>query len=344
MSKINYLQWLGSQTKTSWWHDSADPDELAEALKNGAVGVTTNPLLVRQSLFARPKIWAETLSGLPKELDGAEKAEAIMRKITQKIADMMMPVYKRSGGADGYVCAQVNPLKAGDAETMYAMALRLHDWAPNIAVKLPATAAGIDVLEECAAAGITVTLTVSFTVAQVLAIAERYRKGLQRAKKTDIKPGKCYAVLMIGRLDDYLRDVAMDNKCEIQESDIREAGVAVIKRAYEIYKQQGYEAVLMTSAMRGTYHVEEPCGAAIVNSIHPKTQIQLLKITEPFCEYIEERVDAGVIERLMRMPEFVKAYEPDGMKPEEFIGYGVTQKTLCQFVETGWLPLEAYKL
>ena len=47
----------------------------------------------------------------------------------------------------GYVCAQVNPSRAGDRDCMAAMAKRFHNWAPNIAVKLPATLAGLDVLE-----------------------------------------------------------------------------------------------------------------------------------------------------------------------------------------------------
>src|SRR5204863_4624059 len=107
----------------------------------------------------------------------------------------------------GVVCAQVNPLRAGDRDCMYAMAKRFHAWAPNIAVKLPATAAGLDVLEDCVAEGITVTATVSFTVPQVVAIAERHRAGIDRAKANNIQPGKCFAVIMIGRLDDYLREI-----------------------------------------------------------------------------------------------------------------------------------------
>ena len=71
-------------------------------------------------------------------------------------------------------------------------------------------------------------------------------------------------------------------------------------------------------------------------------------------EQIHEPVAADVIARLMTIPEFVRAYEPDGMKPADFITYGVvqagrhaddrTQKTLSQFVEAGWLPLEAYSV
>jgi transaldolase len=43
------------------------------------------------------------------------------------------------------------------------------------------------------------------------------------------------------------------------------------------------------------------------------------------------------------MPEFVRAYEPDGMQPEEFIGFGATQRTLAQFCDVGWRLLENFK-
>jgi transaldolase len=60
-------------------------------------------------------------------------------------------------------------------------------------------------------------------------------------------------------------------------------------------------------------------------------------------ERIANPVPADVIERLQTMPEFVRAYEPDGMKPEDFVGFGATQRTLCQFVEVGWRLMENYR-
>ena len=61
----------------------------------------------------------------------------------------------------------------------------------------------------------------------------------------------------------------------------------------------------------------------------------------------EQRIDApvpaDVIERLSPMPEFVRAYEPDGMTPNEFVAYGVTQRTLCQFAEVGWKLMESFR-
>ena len=343
MSEIKYLKWLASETKSNWWHDSADPDELKLSIANGAVGTTTNPLLIKLSMFSRPEIWTPKLVDIPRDITGAEKAEAILQKITGSLAETLLPVFVKTKGEQGYVCAQVNPTKPGNIEVMHSMARRLSKWAPNIAVKLPATAAGLDVAEECAAEGIPIMVTASFTVPQALAIGERCKRGKERALKAGIKPARCFAVLMIGRLDDYLRDVAMDCKSGLAEEDIIQAGIAVAKRAYSLFNERGYEATIVPAGMRGAYHMTELAGANMVFSTAPTIQRMVAKLEGPFQERIDIPVDANAIKRLEKLREFVRAYEPDGMKPEEFITYGATQKTLSQFVEAGWLPLESYK-
>jgi transaldolase len=265
-----------------------------------------------------------------------------MRTVVSNTAAKLEARYRASGGDQGYVCAQVDPTKAGDREAMRAMARRFHAWAPNIAVKLPVTAAGLDVLEECVAEGTTVTATVSFTVPQVLAVAERHRAGAARARRARITPGHCFAVIMIGRLDDYLREVAWDNAAGVSEADIQQAGLAVTKRAYELFMARGYEAVLLVAALRGTHHMTELAGARLLMSIHPQYQVLLLKPGVPREERIDRPVAPEAIDRLRQMPEFVRAYEPDGMAPEEFVAYGVTQRTLSQFNEAGWALLQSF--
>jgi len=185
---------------------------------------------------------------------------------------------------------------------------------------------------------------VSFTVPQVIAVAERYRRGIQRARRNRVEPRRCFAVIMIGRLDDYLRDVAHDYEADVDESDIQQAGVAVTKRAYSMYTERGYEAVLIIAALRGAYHMTELAGAEIVMSIAPKYQEILLSESFPCEERIDVGVPADVIERLSKLPEFVRAYDPEGMMPKDFITYGVTQKTLSQFYEAGWKRLETLRL
>jgi transaldolase len=342
MQNGTYLKWVIDNTQMKWWHDSADPAELDLGLERGAVGVTTNPFLTNATLAKNKTVWRDHIAAvLAQKLPPEAKAEALMQGVVTAAAAKLLPEYKRSGGKMGFVCAQVNPLRAGERECMLPMAKRFHAWAPNIAVKLPVTAAGIDVLEDCIAAGITVTATVSFTVPQVVAVAERCRKGIARAKANGIEPGKCFAVIMIGRLDDYLREVARDSYPGIDEAAIRQAGLAATKRAYRIFQERGYEAVLLVAALRGEYHLTELVGADLVMSLAPAFQDPFISKDHAREERIEREVPAHIIQQLSRMPEFVRAYEPDGMSPEEFVTYGATQRTLSQFCEVGWKPLES---
>ncbi len=339
-----YLDWVLRNTKTVWWHDSADLGELEVGLGRGAVGVTTNPFLTNLALSRRRQEWAERIQRAVAEARSPEaKAEALMRLTITPVAERLLAEFERSGRRMGYVCAQVNPLRAGDREGMLAMAERFHAWAPNIAVKLPATAAGLDVLEECVARGITVTATVSFTVPQVIAVAEAHRRGTRRARASGIEPGRCFAVIMIVRLDDYLREVAQDTRAGLEEAEIRQAGVAVSKRAYQIYRQCGYEAVLLIAALRGTYHFTELAGGELIMSIAPKYQELFVGDSLPREARIDEPAPAEAVARLCRLTEFVRAYEPEGMRVNEFIAYGVTQRTLSQFAEAGWNLLENFR-
>ena len=344
MNANKYLQWLSGETQSDWWHDSAIIEELEDAMANGAVGSTTNPLLIKLSLFAKPDVWRPMLKDIPASLTPTAKAEEIARIITTHLAGKLLPIFEKTNGEKGFICAQVNPTKAGDAAFMLDMARRLVKWSPNICVKLPVTAAGLEVLEECVAEGMSVCATASFTVPQVLAIGERHMKGLERAARNGVKPGKCFAVVMVGRLDDYIRDVAHDRKSDVSESDIIQAGTAAIKRAYTLFNERGYKAILMPAGMRGHYHLSALAGAAMSMSVAPKIAGMALEIAQPWVKHIQEPVAADVIDRLMTIPEFVRSYEPDGMKPEDFITYGLVQRTMSQFVEAGWLPLEAYSV
>ena len=344
MANNTYLDWVIHNTSTRWWHDSAETAELQLGLQRGAIGVTTNPFLSNIALVKNRGLWAQSIDAvLAQKLAAEWKAEGLMQIAVTRTAEKLLPEFEGTKGESGFVCAQVNPLRAGDRDCMLTMARRFHHWAPNIAVKLPATSAGIDVLEDCIAEGITVTCTVSFTVPQVLAIAERHRAGIARAKANNITPGTCFAVIMIGRLDDFLREVAHDNQTPVSESDIRQAGLAVTKRAYALYRERGYEAVLLVAALRGDYHLTEIAGADLIMSIAPAFQEVFVNQDLPREERIDRPVPDDVIERLSRMPEFVRAYEPDGMKPAEFMAFGATQRTLSQFCEVGWKLMESYR-
>ena len=231
MAENRYLRWLSSETASVYWHDSAIVGELDEAMANGAVGMTTNPFLIAATLKAQPEFWRSVLLPMSDSLRGDARAEEWIAKVTGWLARNRLGAMSRRGRFAGYVCAQTNPCRPGDTEGMIATATHYAAMAGNIVIKFPATRGGLEAIEACAAEGLNVAATVSFTVPQVLAMARAYERGRERAISSGIKPGIGIAVLMVGRLDDYLRDVMNDTRATATEADIRWAGTAAIKRA-----------------------------------------------------------------------------------------------------------------
>lgn len=83
-------------------------------------------------------------------------------------------------------------------------------------------------------------------------------------------------------------------------------------------------------------------GAKVILTINTRVQDMIIEADPKQEERIEIPVDSKIIKRLQKIPEFNRAYEPDGLKEHDFITFGVTQKLLSQFNETGWAPLETY--
>ena len=336
-----YLKAL-SESAGFWWTDTAEMSTMDEAIENGATGVTTNPILIKKSLYGNPEYWRPYLESA-KGLSGDEKAEEILRCVTVEVSKKFQPIYEAMDGVQGYVCAQVNPKKQGDTKAMVEMGRRLAAWAPNIAVKVPATAAGIRAIEELAAEGITTVGTVSFTTPQAVAVAAAQQRGLDRCRAAGKKPGKAFSVIMVGRLDDYLRDIAKDMQSDVAEADIIQAGTAAMKKAYAICRERGYESKLMPAGMRGGYHAVALAGADMTMSLSAGILTALGKETA-FVEHINEPVAEATITSLNTIPEFVRAYNPEQLPEAEFIRFGASQRTLSQFVEAGWSMIAEFPL
>lgn len=337
-----YFAWLAKNTPTRWWHDSGSPQEILLAKQRGALGVTTNPVLTYRTFRSEPEFWQEKVARIPASLDFEARAEALLQLVATYAASQFRGIFIETGGRQGLALGQLNPGRAGDDAGMLAQARRIHSWGDNIAIKLPATRAGVTVVEELAAEGIPICATLNVSVAQAIAVAEAYERGAARAESRGIRPALCLVVQQVGRLDDYLRDVALDMHAEVPESDIILSGLAVAKRTYSIFRDKGYRSVIMPAGLRGPYHLTEMAGAKVTFSITTRVQDMILAADPVREEKIDQPIDPASIRRLQTIPEFVRAYEPDGLKPSDFITFGVIQKLLSQFTETGWAPLETY--
>ncbi len=334
MMQRNYLQLVAEKTPTQFWNDSAEPAEIQAALANGASGVTTNPILVTRTVQAHPERWHKVVRELARTMPAERIPHEITAQVVTEAADLLLPVYRQTGGKRGYVCAQVNPTRHGDTTAMVAEAMEFHALRPNIAVKIPVTAAGLDAIEELASRGVTTTGTTSFTVPQVLNIAEAFRRGKARRKGQAVEKNvRSFAVIMAGRLDDHLRDEVKAGRGTAAEEAIIVAGLAVAKRAYRLFREHGYESTLLIGGMRGHYHVTGLVGGGMILTVAPAMQAAIIEKGYTVCTTIEEPVPADLLAAISAVPDFRRAYEPDGMAPAEFATFGATVKTQGQFIQ-----------
>lgn len=335
MSQANYLQRLAAETPTQFWHDSGEPAEIERALSNSASGVTTNPILITRHVLAHADEWRETIRHMGRFMSPLRIPHAVTAQVVSRAADMLLPRYVNSKGATGHVCAQGNPNNHMKPESMVEEALDFDRLRPNIACKIPVSAEGLLAIEELASRGITTTCTTSFTVPQALAIAEAFRRGLRkRPPSVAERPVHCYAVIMAGRLDDHVRDEVQAGRGRAGEAAITTAGLAVTRRAYRLFAERSYESVVLIGGMRGHYHVTGLLGGAMTLTISPAMQAELIEQNPPLTPAsISDVVDQTRLEELANVPDFRRAYEPDGMKPAEFSSFGAFLKTQGQFIE-----------
>jgi len=336
----NYLSWLAQETKTKWWHDSAIPEEIDEGIAMGALGITTNPVLTYKTLQARPEFWKPMVDELEEKQEPSMRAEALLGIVATYAADKVHGIYLATNGEHGYAFGQLNPALAGDKEGMLAQGLRVASWAENVAVKIPTTRAAAYVVEELAARGVAVCASLNFSVAQAMAAAFAYQKGIERARAGGIRVKPCFIVQQGGRLEDYIRDVNADLELGVPEIIIAQAGNALTKKTHQLFEKRGFEAKIMPAGLRSVHHLTELAGGEFVFTLHPRIQKMVLAESPPFLERISEPMDDRVIQRLCQIQEFKKAYDENGLDEKDFISFGVMQKTLSQFMETGWSMLE----
>lgn len=340
---MNYLQWLTQSTPTKFWHDSAIPEEIDAAIGNGALGVTTNPVLTYKTLQAAPEFWQPKVDKIPKTLTPPQRAEALLKMVAVYAAGRFRPIFQQTEGEHGYALGQLDPSICMDSEKMIEQGLRYASWADNISVKTPSIKSALPLVEELASRGIAVCTTLNFSVSQAMAVGDAYMRGRAKALQNGVRPKPIFVVQQGGRLDEYLAETAKDNGISIDPEAVRCAGNAVCKKVYRLFRQRGIPAKVMPAGLRGVHHLTSMAGADMVFSLQARIQNMVLAEDPERVCHAEEEIPPEVIRELYRIPEFVRAYEEGGLKEEEFITFGVTQKTLSQFLWTGWVPLETYQ-
>jgi transaldolase len=140
---------------------------------------------------------------------------------------------------------------------------------------------------------------------------------------------------MIGRTDDWMKVVAKRDGIDIDPAYLDWAGIACLKRAYSIFQQRGYHARLLGAAYRHLGHWSELIGADIVLTIPYEWQLKINASDIEVRPRISDAVEPKIIQEMLdKIPDFRRAYEPDGMTVEEFDHYGATVRTLRGFISS----------
>ena len=323
---------------TALWNDSADPEQLRRSIGFGAVGATCNPVIALAAIEADLPRWTRRITELAEMRPHAGESElgwAVVEELSVHAAALLEPAFEAHNGRNGRLSIQTDPRLHRDPVALVAQAERFAALAPNIIVKIPATAAGIDAIEEATLRGISVNATVSFTVAQAVAVAEAVERGLDRRAQAGLPTEQMgpVATIMGGRLDDWLKVVAQREGLLLEPGTLEWAGVAALKRAYAVFAERGYRTRVLSAAFRTHLHLSELVGGDLVISPPFEWQEQINRNDLRLPARIDEPVDAGIIEALSRLDDFRAAYEPDGLRPEEFEPFGPSRRTLRQFLE-----------
>ncbi len=321
-----------------YWNDSCSVEELRYAVANGAVGATSNPTIVLGVLKKELAAWRGPLQRI---IDAnptwteVEIAWRLIEEMALKAAEVLRPIFEREQGRKGRISMQTNPTFYRNAEAIVAQAMHFHGLAPNIQVKVPVTKAGLTAIEESTFRGVNVNATVCFTVPQSLAVAEAVERGLKRravaGQDTACMSPVC--TIMIGRLDDWLKVVAKKDDIVLTPGHLDWAGIAVIKKAYGIFQQRRYRTRLLAAAYRHHLHWSELIGGDIVQTIPYEWQVLFNNSDIEVKKRMQNVVDPAVVEELYRkFTDFRRAYDENGMTPEDFDRFGATVRTLRTFI------------
>ncbi|PZH15115.1 transaldolase [Streptomyces sp. NTH33] len=321
---------------------------LAELMdQQHVVGVTTNPTIFQKAI-SEGDGYDQQLSDLAARRVTVEEA---IRMITtadvRDAADILHPVFDATDGRDGRVSIEVDPRLAHDAKATVAEARQLA-WLvdrPNTLIKIPATQAGLPAITETIANGISVNVTLIFSLERYRAVMDAYLSGLEKAREKGLDLSGIHSVasFFVSRVDTEI-DRRIDELGTDEAKALRgKAGVANARLAYQAYEEvfgsDRWSALereganrqrplwastgVKDKAYKDTMYVEELVAPNTVNTMPQAT----LEATEEHGEirgdavrgtYEQARADLDALEKLgISYADVVQVLEDEGVEKFE---------------------------
>ncbi|OYQ78848.1 transaldolase [Wohlfahrtiimonas chitiniclastica] len=293
MNPLEQLNQLGQ----SVWYDNISCEMLAAGgllstliKEDDLRGVTSNPVIYDQAI--RSGHYDQSIRDLQK---ASKSAETIFYDLAiadiQKACDLMLPVYQKTEGLDGYVSLEVSPNLAFDVigTITEAKALWRRINRKNAMIKIPATIAGIEAMSHLISEGININMTLIFSIKRYLRVIEGYLSGLEArvAAGRPINNVASVASFFISRIDaaidPKLADIAPELQGTIAISNAKMAHAELLKHfghaRFDALSRKGGRIQRLLWASTGTknatysdtLYVDALIGAHTINTMPPAT-------------------------------------------------------------------------
>jgi transaldolase len=330
MSTANPILAIENQYGQSIWMDNLNRNliesgELKQSITaKGIRGITSNPAIFEKAI-AGNKIYDPAIeAGIKANKSVQEIYEDLIFTDIRNACDILMPVYQESDGLDGYVSIEVPPSLAkstdnstiDEARRYYQIVDR-----PNLMIKIPGTPQGLPAIEQAISEGMSINVTLLFSVQSYIDTAWAYIRGLEKRAESgaDISKVASVASFFLSRID-VMIDEQIDSKLKSAEGDAKakleaikgKVAIANAKIAYQEYKEifssdrwkalaaKGAKVQRLLWASTGTknpdysdvMYVDELVGQDTVNTLPPDTIDACVDHCDP-ANRIERNLDAA---------------------------------------------------
>ena len=254
MSNSNPILEIENQYGQSIWMDNLSRDiiqsgELKQSIADkGIRGITSNPSIFEKAI-AGNKIYDEAIeAGIKADKSVVDIYEDLIFTDIRNACDILMPVYEETDGLDGYVSIEVPPDLAKKTDDTVTEARRYYQAIdrPNLMIKIPGTPEGLPAVEQAISEGMSINVTLLFSVESYIDTAWAYIKGLEKRAEAgeDISRVASVASFFLSRID-VMIDERIDSKLESAEGEAKEkleaikgkVAIANAKIAYQKYKE-----------------------------------------------------------------------------------------------------------
>jgi transaldolase len=322
---------------TKVWLDSIDPDLVAINRGWGATGATSNPIII--SDLIKTGRFDDEIGRL---VDGGDDDEALAWKLTDRLVseaqEVFLPTWQETRGNNGYVSFELDPLLEDvKAPVPHAQKVRRYvelgqRWSANQQnrmIKVPATPAGLDALEELAAAGVTINVTLIFSRRQYEIARDNIWRGAQR-RKNGLQGFKSVYSIFISRVDVYTEKRVP----ELSPAAQGQVGIVNVKRLWQLNQAFWRDKNLplqqeIIFASTGTKKPADPpdkyveaLAGSDIQTNPPKTNETVQKLNKQYARQVDKlppkqvldeidaKVDEAEMERVLMEEGTAKFAEP----------------------------------